>query len=61
MLDNGLGSWPARRARMSPGARAFVQDGSAVTYAEFDDLVERAALGLRAHGVAARDRVAFLG
>ncbi|MGW6484255.1 acyl-CoA synthetase [Streptomyces sp. NPDC055059] len=61
MLDNGIGSWPARRARMSPGARAFVQDGSAVTYAEFDDLVERAALGLRAHGVAARDRVAFLG
>lgn len=61
MLDNGIGSWPARRARMSPDARAFVQDGSTVTFAEFDRLVEEAAHGLRGRGIARGDRVAFLG
>lgn len=61
MLDSGIGSWPARRARMTPGARAFVQDDEAVTYAEVDRLVEEVAHGLRARGVAAGDRVAFLG
>lgn len=61
MLDSGIGSWPARRARMTPGARAFVQDDAVVTYAEVDRLVESVAHGLRARGVAAGDRVAFLG
>ncbi|MFD7073417.1 long-chain fatty acid--CoA ligase [Nocardioides sp. NPDC059952] len=61
MLDSGIGSWPARRARMTPGARAFVQDDAVVTYAEVDRLVEEVAHGLRARGVAAGDRVAFLG
>lgn len=61
MLDSGIGSWPARRARMTPGARAFVQDDAVVTYAEVDRLVEAVAHGLRARGVAAGDRVAFLG
>ncbi|MFE3997799.1 long-chain fatty acid--CoA ligase [Nocardioides sp. YIM B13467] len=61
MLDSGIGSWPARRARMTPGARAFVQDDAVVTYAEVDRLVEAVAQGLRARGVAAGDRVAFLG
>jgi fatty-acyl-CoA synthase len=61
MLDSGIGSWPARRARMAPGARAFVQDDAVVTYAEVDRLVEAVARGLRARGVATGDRVAFLG
>ncbi|MFJ9387344.1 long-chain fatty acid--CoA ligase [Nocardioides sp. NPDC101246] len=61
MLDSGIGSWPARRARMTPGARAFVQDDAVVTYAEVDRLVEAVAHGLRARGVAPGDRVAFLG
>lgn len=61
MLDSGIGSWPARRARMTPGARAFVQDDAVVTYAEVDRLVEAVARGLRARGVAVGDRVAFLG
>ncbi|MFD4323278.1 long-chain fatty acid--CoA ligase [Nocardioides sp. NPDC058538] len=61
MLDSGIGSWPARRARMTPGARAFVQDDAVVTYAEVDRLVEAVAHGLRARGVATGDRVAFLG
>lgn len=61
MLDSGIGSWPARRARMTPGARAFVQDDAVVTYADVDRLVEAVAHGLRARGVAAGDRVAFLG
>ena len=61
MLDSGIGSWPARRARMTPGARAFVQDDAVVTYAEVDRLVEAVAHGLRTRGVAAGDRVAFLG
>ncbi|MEU0313361.1 long-chain fatty acid--CoA ligase [Nocardioides sp. NPDC006273] len=61
MLDSGIGSWPARRARMTPGARAFVQDDAVVTYAEVDRLVDAVAHGLRARGVAPGDRVAFLG
>ncbi len=61
MKDNGIGSWPARRARMSPHRRALVQDGASLTYAELDRLVDRAAHGLRERGVSRADRVAFLG
>jgi len=61
MSDQGLGSWTARRRRMSPQAAALVQDGVAVTYAELDDLALRAAHGLRAQGVGRGDRVAWLG
>ncbi|WP_028659865.1 acyl-CoA synthetase [Nocardioides insulae] len=61
MNDNGIGSWPARRARMTPHARALVQDDHTLTYAELETLVGSAAAGLRDRGIGRGDRVAFLG
>jgi fatty-acyl-CoA synthase len=61
MLDQGLGSWPARRARMTPAKPALVQAGRVTTYAELEHRSTRLALGLRRLGVARGDRVAFLG
>jgi fatty-acyl-CoA synthase len=61
MLDQGLGSWPARRARMTPHKPALVQAGRATTYAELEHRSTRLALGLRERGVNRGDRVAFLG
>jgi len=61
MLDQGLGSWPLRRARMTPGKPALVQAGHVTTYAELEHRSTRLALGLRQRGVGRGDRVAFLG
>jgi fatty-acyl-CoA synthase len=61
MLDQGLGSWPARRARMTPDKAALVQAGRITTYAELEHRSTRLALGLRQLGVERGDRVAFLG
>ncbi len=61
MLDQGLGSWPARRARMTPDKPALVQAGRVTTYAELEHRSTRLARGLRERGVARGDRVAFLG
>ena len=61
MNDQGIGSWPRRRARMTPAKPALVQDGTATTYAELDRRTTRLAHGLRARGVDRGDRVAFLG
>jgi fatty-acyl-CoA synthase len=61
MRDHGLGSWPRRRARMTPDKPALVQDATAVSYAELDRAVTRCAHGLRGRGVERGDRVAFLG
>ena len=36
MTDHGLGSWPRRRAGMTPGKAALVQDGVVTTYAQLD-------------------------
>jgi fatty-acyl-CoA synthase len=59
--DYGLGSWPARRARISPDAVALRQGDRALTYAELAARVERLADGLAARGVGPGDRVAYLG
>jgi fatty-acyl-CoA synthase len=59
--DNGLGSWPRRRAAMTPGKAALVQDGTITTYAQLDRATTRLAHGLRARGVGRGERVAFLG
>ena len=59
--DYGLGSWPARRARISPDAVAFRQGGRSLTYAALADRVERLAGALAARGVRRGDRVAYLG
>lgn len=59
--DFGLGSWPARRARISPGRTALVQPGRTRTYAELAERVERLAGALARLGVRPGDRVAYLG
>ena len=61
MRDQGLGSWPRRRARMTPQRRALVVAGRETTYAELDRRVTRLAHGLAGRGVARGDRVAYVG
>lgn len=61
MTDAGLGSWPGRRARKTPGRIAIVHNGRHWTYAQLDDRVRRLAGALRELGVRRGDRVAYLG
>ncbi|MEN3539893.1 long-chain fatty acid--CoA ligase [Microbispora sp. ZYX-F-249] len=61
MRNAGLGGWPARRARMTPDRTAFVFGDRPVTYAEVHERTTRLASRLRAAGVRAGDRVAYLG
>jgi fatty-acyl-CoA synthase len=61
MRDQGVGSWAARRAGMTPNKPALVQDGRATSYAELHQRTSRLALGLRQRGIGRGDRVAFLG
>jgi fatty-acyl-CoA synthase len=57
----GLGSWPARRARMTPDRPAFVFEDTTTTFA--DVLVETGhiAHALRGLGIGRGDRVAYVG
>jgi fatty-acyl-CoA synthase len=57
----GLGSWPARRARMTPDAVALRYGTRLVSYADLADQVDWLAQRLRADGVCRGDRVAYLG
>jgi fatty-acyl-CoA synthase len=59
--DQGLGSWTARRARMTPDSVALVQGSRMTTYAQLHDRATRLAHGLRSRGITRGDRVAFLG
>lgn len=61
MRDEGLGSWPARRARMTPNAVAVRHDDTSLTYADLRERVAALAAGLRAAGISKGDRVAYLG
>jgi fatty-acyl-CoA synthase len=61
MRDQGLGSWPVRRRRLSPVHVAFVHGGARRTYAELDDRTRHLAAALRSLGVERGDRVAYLG
>jgi fatty-acyl-CoA synthase len=62
MKDQGLGSWPRRRARSSPDRVAVVADGVATTYRELDRQVQQLANLFRENcGVSRGDRVAYLG
>jgi fatty-acyl-CoA synthase len=61
MRDQGLGSWPIRRARMTPGHAALIDAGRVRTYAELAENTTRLAHWLVARGVSRGDRVAFLG
>jgi fatty-acyl-CoA synthase len=57
----GLGLWPWRRARITPGRTALVQGEASLTYAELSDRVRRLAAVLAHAGVEPGDRVAYLG
>jgi fatty-acyl-CoA synthase len=61
MRDQGLGSWPVRRARKTPDDVALIHDGTPVTYASLRDRVVRLAHALRRAGIGPGDRVAYLG
>ncbi|MFJ6793815.1 long-chain fatty acid--CoA ligase [Streptomyces sp. NPDC091268] len=61
MLNQGIGSWPARRARKTPDRIAVVHDGRSWTYRELHGRVLRLAHALRALGAAPGDRIAHLG
>jgi len=59
--NEGLGAWPARRASMSPGRAALVFEDRTTTYAELAVRITKLAAQLRRAGVAAGDRVGYLG
>ncbi|MEU3464002.1 long-chain fatty acid--CoA ligase [Streptomyces sp. NPDC006733] len=61
MLNQGIGSWPARRARRTPDRIALVHEGRTSTYRQLHQRVLRLAHALRALGTARGDRVAYLG
>ncbi|MEV6342678.1 long-chain fatty acid--CoA ligase [Actinoplanes sp. NPDC051851] len=61
MNNAGLGSWPGRRAAMSPGSTALIFQDRFLTYAELHERVNRLAAALRDAGVRRGDRVAYLG
>jgi fatty-acyl-CoA synthase len=60
MLNQGVGSWPFRRARQTPDATAIVFGDRRSTYRALDDRVTRLAHALRELGVSPGDRVALL-
>ncbi|MEU9114545.1 long-chain fatty acid--CoA ligase [Streptomyces sp. NPDC048483] len=61
MRNQGIGSWPARRARKTPHRTAFLHDGTATSYATLHTRTTRLARALRATGVRRGDRIAYLG
>lgn len=61
MRNQGLGSWPARRARKTPHRTALIFEGRETTYAQLHRRVTRLAHALRGLGVRRGDRVAYLG
>ncbi len=61
MWNEGIGSWPGRRARKTPGRVAVVHGDRQWTYRELDERVTRLARALRGLGVGRGDRVAYLG
>ncbi|MDK1348553.1 long-chain fatty acid--CoA ligase [Streptomyces sp. 378] len=61
MRNEGLGSWPARRARKTPHRTALIHDGSTTDYGTLHARTTRLAHALRARGVRRGDRIAYLG
>lgn len=61
MTDLGVGSWPLRRARITPDASAFEQADRSYSYREVAGRVDALAVGLAERGVGHGDRVAYLG
>ncbi|MFD5648698.1 long-chain fatty acid--CoA ligase [Streptomyces sp. NPDC127039] len=61
MLNQGIGSWPARRARKTPDRIAVVHEDRTRTYRDLHQRVLRLAHALRALGTERGDRIAYLG
>ncbi|MEV0318516.1 long-chain fatty acid--CoA ligase [Streptomyces sp. NPDC050658] len=61
MRNEGIGSWPARRARKTPHRTAFRYEDGTVSYAELHARTTRLARALRESGVRRGDRIAYLG
>ncbi|MFF9625060.1 long-chain fatty acid--CoA ligase [Streptomyces griseosporeus] len=61
MWNQGIGSWPARRARKTPDRIAVVHEDRGWTYRELHERVLRLAHALRGLGTRRGDRVAYLG
>jgi fatty-acyl-CoA synthase len=61
MRDEGLGSWPVRRARMTPHRVALIHGERQDTHAELARRTAALARGLRDLGVRRGDRVGYLG
>jgi fatty-acyl-CoA synthase len=57
----GLGTWPARRSRISPDRTALLDPRRSLTYAELAGRTARYAGALRRLGPGPGDRVAYLG
>ena len=60
-MNLGIGSWPARRAKVRPDDVCVVFEGRERTYREFDQRVTRLANALAGAGVSKGDRVAYAG
>ena len=58
--SHSLGDIPRRSARRHPDKTAIVDGDVSLTFAEFDELVDRAAAALRDNGFIAGDRIALL-
>lgn len=58
--SHSLGDIPRRSARRHPDKTAIVDGDVTLTFAEFDELVDRAAAALRDNGFAPGDRIALL-
>ncbi|MEU3851596.1 long-chain fatty acid--CoA ligase [Streptomyces sp. NPDC029554] len=61
MRNEGIGSWPARRARKTPHRTALIRGAHTVSYGTLHARTTRLAHALRARGVRRGDRVAYLG
>ncbi|MFJ1757843.1 long-chain fatty acid--CoA ligase [Kitasatospora sp. NPDC088134] len=61
MRNQGIGSWPARRARKTPHRTALVHHGRRHSYADLHERSTRLAHALRTAGVRRGDRIAHLG
>ncbi|MFC9503306.1 long-chain fatty acid--CoA ligase [Streptomyces sp. NPDC057002] len=61
MRNEGLGSWPARRARKTPHRTALIHGDTTRTYADLYERTTRLAHALRERGIRRGDRIAYLG
>ncbi|AGP61119.1 o-succinylbenzoate--CoA ligase [Streptomyces rapamycinicus] len=61
MRNEGLGSWPARRARKTPNRTALIHGERSTDYRTLHTRTNRLAHALRARGIRRGDRIAHLG